>query len=218
MLRFNMHFVQVLSILCLIILLLCGSLACTPKSTESVPPVQSPVEQRPPQVPPATPPMVTPAQTPVTEKPDVTFTLTSTAFTEGVKIPKRHACAAEDYSPPLMWKNAPSGTKSFAILMDDPDAYGWVHWVIFNLPPDISQLPENVKPAGKLENGAIQGKNSFGGMGYGGPCPPAPHHYNYTIYALDSILDLREGATKGAVNNAMNGHILGKATLMGIHP
>jgi Raf kinase inhibitor-like YbhB/YbcL family protein len=102
--------------------------------------------------------------------------------------------------------------------VDDPEGFNWVHWVIFNLPPDISQLTENVKAIVKLDNGALQGSNSFGSIGYRGPCPPSSHHYYFTIYAMDSILDVRAGTTKTVVSNAMDGHILGKAMLMGVFP
>ncbi len=203
-------------------------LACSqqppPAAPAQQPPSQTPQQQaQPPSAPPSetpasTPPATTPAQPPVTEKKGATFTLTSTAFKEGAVIPTRHACGGEDYSPPLVWQNAPSGTKSFAIIVDDPEGFNWVHWVIFNLPSDITQLTENIKTVGKLDNGSLQCKNSFGSMGYQGPCPPSRHHYYCTIYALDSTLDVREGTTKTVVVNAMEGHILGKATLMGIYP
>src|SRR5215831_16591109 len=120
--------------------------------------------------------------------------LTSTAFTEDGNIPKQHTGDGKDISPELHWSGAPTGTKSFALICDDPDAPRgtWVHWVVFNLPPAKTVLPEGVPTTGKLASGAVQGKNDFGKLGYGGPSPPKgkPHRYFFKIYALDAVLDL----------------------------
>lgn len=199
-------------------LIICSpGLACSQPS--AIPPQQLPQTPQQQAQPHSTPPAITqiPAS-PASEKKQGAFRLTSAVFKEGAAIPARYACTAEDYSPQLAWQNAPPGTKSFAIIVDDPDGFNWVHWVIFNLPPDISQLTENVKAVGKLDNGAVQGSNSFGSIGYRGPCPPNRHHYYFTIYALDSMLDVREGTTKPVLLNAMQGHIRDKATLVGVFP
>ena len=141
--------------------------------------------------------------------------LTSTAFAEGGTIPKEYSGDGADRSPPLRWSGAPAGTKSFALIADDPDAPRgtWVHWVLFNLPPETTELPEGVK----LPSGAIQGKNDFGNIGYGGPAPPRgkPHRYYFKLYALDSMLNLPEGATKQQTEAATKGHILAEGQLMG---
>lgn len=145
--------------------------------------------------------------------------LTSLAFKEGDLIPKKHTCEGPDLSPQLRWTNAPKGTKSFALIADDPDAPvgTWVHWVIFNLPGDTTELPEGVPAQETLPNGAKQGLNDFRRVGYGGPCPPPgkPHRYYFKLYAVDVTPDLRPRATKAQVLEAMKGHILGEAQLMG---
>jgi hypothetical protein len=145
--------------------------------------------------------------------------LTSTAFTEGGTIPRKHTCDGEDVSPPLIWDNVPGGTKSFALICDDPDAPmgTWVHWVLFNLPADTRSLPEAVPPDKELPSGARQGTNDFRKIGYGGPCPPPgkPHRYFFKLYALDTTLDLPAGSTKAQVVKAMDGHVLAEGQLMG---
>ena len=147
------------------------------------------------------------------------FALTSLAFKEGDFIPKKHTCEGPDLSPPLRWTNAPKGTKSIALIADDPDAPvgTWVHWVIFNLPGETTELPEGVPAQETLPNGARQGLNDFRRVGYGGPCPPPgkPHRYYFKLNALDVTLDLRPRATKAQVLEAVKGHILGEAQLMG---
>ena len=141
--------------------------------------------------------------------------LTSTAFAEGGTVPKEYTGDGTDRSPPLRWSGAPAGAKSFALIADDPDAPRgtWVHWVLFNLPPETTELPEGVK----APSGAIQGKNDFGNIGYGGPAPPRgkPHRYYFKLYALDSMLNLPEGATKQQTEAATKGHILAEGQLMG---
>jgi Raf kinase inhibitor-like YbhB/YbcL family protein len=145
--------------------------------------------------------------------------LTSTAFAPGDTIPKKHTGDGADTSPPLTWTDPPAGTKSFAVICDDPDAPRgtWVHWVVFNLPADARGLEEGVPATEKLANGARQGKNDFRKLGYGGPAPPPgkPHRYVFKLYALDAPLDLPAGATKDQVVTAMKGHVLAEGELMG---
>jgi Raf kinase inhibitor-like YbhB/YbcL family protein len=122
-------------------------------------------------------------------------------------------------SPPLAWTDAPEGRASFALIADDPDAPGrtWVHWVIFNIPPNVGGLSENTPTNDRLGDGSLQGANDFRRIGYGGPCPPpgSPHRYFFKLYALDTKLDLEAGATKAQLEAAMQGHILAEAQLMG---
>lgn len=144
--------------------------------------------------------------------------ITSSAFKDGAMIPKRYTCDGENISPPLAWSGLPEGSKSVAIISDDPDApVGiWVHWVIFNIPPDIKGLPEAVPAGETLENGARQGINDSRKIGYDGPCPPGgTHRYYFKIYALDKELELGAGATKRELLKAMEGHVLGEGQLMG---
>jgi hypothetical protein len=148
--------------------------------------------------------------------PPGTLTVTSTAFTEGGTIPDLHTCKSSfNWSPPLAWTSA-SGTQSFALIMDDPDAPGgtFVHWVLFNIPSSTTSLTANAN----VPPGAARGLNDFGAMGYGGPCPPPgdpPHRYYFKIYALAITLMLGEGATKAQVEAAMAGNILAQGQLMG---
>jgi len=142
----------------------------------------------------------------------------SPAFVPGGKIPGKYTCDGMDISPPLAWTSGPEGTKTFALICDDPDAPmgTWVHWVLFNLPADIIELRENVPPERELENGAKQGMNDFRKIGYGGPCPPGgTHRYYFKLYALDTEINLEAGATKSELLKAMEGHILVEGQLMG---
>jgi len=144
--------------------------------------------------------------------------VTSTAFEEGGMIPKQYTCDGTDVSPPLAWTSVPEGTKSIALICDDPDAPmgTWVHWVLFNLPADVKELAENVPLQKRLETGAIQGTNDFRKIGYGGPCPPGgTHRYYFKLYALDTELNLQAGATKRELLKAIKGHILAEGQLMG---
>jgi Raf kinase inhibitor-like YbhB/YbcL family protein len=147
--------------------------------------------------------------------------LTSTAFQQGETIPKQYTGDGVDQSPPLRWSEPPTGTKSIALICDDPDAPRgtWVHWVLFNLPPQTRQLEESVPTTATLGNGAKQGKNDFGNIGYGGPAPPKgkAHRYFFKLYALDIVLDLPTGATKAQLEAAMKGHILAEGQLMGTY-
>jgi Raf kinase inhibitor-like YbhB/YbcL family protein len=144
---------------------------------------------------------------------EMSIQITSSAFTEGGRIPRIYTCDDQNVSPPLAWMGLPTNTVSQALIMDDPDAPSgsWVHWVLFNLPPGLTGLEQG-------ENGTgMEGKNDFGTIGYGGPCPPrgSNHRYFIKIYALDTQLDLKAGATKAQLENAMKGHILAQGQLMG---
>lgn len=146
--------------------------------------------------------------------------LTSTAFPEGGPIPKANTGDGKDISPPLRWSGAPANTQSFALICDDPDAprkEPWVHWVVFNLSADTQELPEGAPASEGLSKEAKQGKNDFNKIGYGGPAPPPgkPHRYYFKLYALDTMLDLKEGVTKQQLEQAMKGHILASGQLMG---
>jgi len=144
--------------------------------------------------------------------------ITSTAFDEGSMIPRRYTCDGEDVSPPLAWVGVPEATISLALICDDPDAPvgTWVHWVLFNLPADISGLPANVPPDKVIENGGRHGMNDFRKFGYGGPCPPGgTHRYYFKLYALDTEINLDAGTTKAQLLKAMEDHILAQGQLMG---
>jgi len=142
----------------------------------------------------------------------------SSAFEDGGTIPSKYTCDGADISPPLAWSGLPEGTKSIAIINDDPDAPmgTWVHWVIYSIPPTAQGLAEDIKRVEKLPDGTLQGKNSWGRIGYGGPCPPGgTHRYFFKIYALDKMLNLKPGATKEELLTAMKGHILAQAQFYG---
>jgi Raf kinase inhibitor-like YbhB/YbcL family protein len=147
--------------------------------------------------------------------------VTSTAFQEGTTIPKQYTGDGADQSPPLHWSEPPSGTKSIALICDDPDAPlgTWVHWVLFNLPSQTRELDEGVPTTETLASGAKHGKNDFGNIGYGGPAPPKgkAHRYFFKLYALDVAVDLNPGATKAQLEDAMKGHILAEGQLMGTY-
>jgi Raf kinase inhibitor-like YbhB/YbcL family protein len=147
------------------------------------------------------------------------FQLKTTAFKEGDLIPKQFTCDGPDMAPPLQWDDPPAKTRSFALIADDPDAPRgtWVHWVIYNIPGNQKMLEQGVKPSETLANGTRQGQNDFKRVGYGGPCPPPgkPHRYYFKLYALDTLLDLKPGATKAQVLEASKNHVLGETQLMG---
>jgi hypothetical protein len=144
--------------------------------------------------------------------------LKSAAFKEGEMIPKEHTCDGHDFSPPLEWSEAPEGVKSYALIVDDPDApVGiWVHWVLFNIPGNATHLPEHVPHDKILADGSVQGMTDFQRVGYGGPCPPSgTHRYFFKLYALDAKINLPSGITKEELLMAMEEHVLTKAQLMG---
>jgi hypothetical protein len=146
--------------------------------------------------------------------------LFSSAFKQGNFIPAKFSCEGPNISPQLHWSNAPKDVKSFAIIVDDPDAPGgdFVHWVIYNIPGNLNELHEDVTPSRNIPDEVKLGTNGFGRISYGGPCPPAgkPHRYFFKIYALDTVLHhLESGATKQELLSAMNNHILAEGHLMG---
>lgn len=148
---------------------------------------------------------------------DMALTLKSPAYEEKGMIPSKYTCDGANISPPLQWSNAPDNTKSFAIIFDDPDAPAgtWVHWVLYNIPSNIHEIEEDVPAQKTLDNGATHGINDFKKLSYGGPCPPGgTHRYFMKLYALDTQLDLKPGATKKQLLDTMEGHIIEKAELM----
>jgi Raf kinase inhibitor-like YbhB/YbcL family protein len=152
---------------------------------------------------------------------EMTLSLSSSVFQDGDSIPTKYTCDGQDVSPPLAWGEPLAGTQSFVLIMDDPDAPGGVftHWLVLNLPADSRELAEAVPPQNELANGTLQGKNDFGTIGYGSPCPPpgSAHHYRFTLYALDQPLDLMAGASRKQVLDAITGHILAWGQLIGIY-
>jgi Raf kinase inhibitor-like YbhB/YbcL family protein len=149
------------------------------------------------------------------------FELRSSAFRQNQAIPKKYTCDGSDVSVPLNWNDPVHETKSFALIADDPDAPRgtWVHWVLYDVPADTRELAEGIPAKETLDDGAKQGKNDFGKIGYGGPCPPPGpvHHYHFKLYALDKMVGLRPGATKQQLLDAMKGHILAQAELIGTY-
>lgn len=149
------------------------------------------------------------------------LSISSPAFDSGKPIPKRFTCDGEDVSPPLVFTNLPGGTKALALVCDDPDAPvgTWDHWIIYDLPASLSGLPEGVGKSSPPPSGAVEGKNSWNKLGYGGPCPPPgkPHRYFFKLYALKAGLGLKAGATKGELMAAMNGLVISSSELIGTY-
>ena len=149
----------------------------------------------------------------------MSFMMKSPDFASGAIIPKPFTCTGEDRSPALEWSGAPTGTKSFALIADDPDAPvgTWVHWVVFNIPAVSHALPTGIERKDQLPDGTRQGVNDFQKLGYNGPCPPPgkTHRYFFKLYALNDQLTLAAGTTKAALEKAMEGHIIAKAEWMG---
>ncbi len=146
------------------------------------------------------------------------FPFTSTAFNNEERIPTKYACDGQYISPPLQWSDPPQDTKSFALICDDPDTPRgtWVHWILYNIPASTGALQEAIPSDANLADGSWHGMNNWGRLGYGGPCPPSgTHRYFFNLYALDKMLDLYAGASKSQVRQAMQGHILAQAQLMG---
>ena len=148
------------------------------------------------------------------------FSISSPAFSDGGNIPSKYTCDAgqQNPSPALAWKEPPPGTKSFVLIMHDPDAPmpgGFTHWVLFDIPATTAKLPEGFQPGSV----GVSGNSSFRRTGYGGPCPPSgTHHYHFMLSALDvGSLALKQGATKGDVEKGMRGHVLGTAELVGLY-
>lgn len=169
----------------------------------------------------------TPTQSPsVTETPApqetvAAFTLLSDAFDPGEAIPPRFTCDGENISPALFWSGAPQDTQSYALIVDDPDAPGgtFTHWVLFDLPADARTLEIGVETSERPSVGGAQGGNDAGGNGYTGPCPPSgpAHRYQFTLYALDQAVGLEPGASKQDVLDAIEGHILAEAEMVGTY-
>lgn len=154
----------------------------------------------------------------------MSLTITSTAFAPEGAIPALYTCEGKDISPPLAWSGAPPATKSFALIVDDPDApdpaapkMTWVHWMLYDIAPAASGLPEAVQPSA-LPPGTREGVNDWGRTGYGGPCPPiGRHRYFHKLYALDTVLPDLKRPNKTALEKAMQGHILAQAALIGTY-
>ncbi len=148
------------------------------------------------------------------------FQITSSVFKQGEFIPSKHTCDGINVSPPLKWEGIPEGTRSLALICDDPDAPigDWVHWIIYYIPNNINELKEGLPKNKELENGIKQGTTSFRNVGYGGPCPPSgTHRYFFKLYALDTVLDLDSSATKNILLDAMKNHIIESTELMGTY-
>ncbi len=144
------------------------------------------------------------------------------SFEEGKEIPRKFTCDGVDYSPAITWENLPAGTKSIALIVDDPDAPvgDFVHWVIYNVGPKQGSLPENVQKTETLPDGIIQGRNDFGSFGYNGPCPPKGHgfhRYYFTLYALSVAEIPRRRLSKDGLLELMNGNIIEKDSKMGVY-
>jgi Raf kinase inhibitor-like YbhB/YbcL family protein len=205
-----------LMVLCLV----CLTLACGGCGVDATPP-SAPVAPTPTSEPPTPVPEL--AAVPQEEEEGgqtMPFELTSTGFAHEESIPSKYTCDGEDVSPSLQWGDPPPGTQSFALIMDDPDAPAgtWVHWVLYGLPAQARTLPVGVVPDAELADGGRHGKNSWGRSGYGGPCPPSgTHRYFFKLYALDTMLDLDPGASKEQLLQAMEGHIVAQAELMGMY-
>ena len=152
---------------------------------------------------------------PPSAAPRSSLTITSSAFPEGGKIPKKYTCDDSNVSPPLRIGNVPQSARSLALIVDDPDAPGrtWTHWLVWNIDPRASEIREKSVPPN-----AVQGTSDFGNASYGGPCPPSgTHRYYFKVYALDTTLSLSSSAKKAALEKAMAGHIVGEGSLMGTY-
>ncbi len=154
----------------------------------------------------------------------MTLTIKSSAFDNGDAIPSKYTCEGKDISPPLTWTGVPETARSLVLIVDDPDApdpkapkMTWVHWVLYNIPPDISGLPEATTSA-KLPPGTVEGLNDWNRIGYGGPCPPiGRHRYFHKLYALDTVLEGVNTPTKAQVEAAMKGHVIAQTELVGTY-
>jgi len=143
------------------------------------------------------------------------FSLTSTAFTEGGAIPRIHTCDGDDVSPPLAWTGSPDGTASLALIVDDPDAGGFVHWVAYAIDPVAGSLPQGISG---VAGGIAEGRNSFGNIGFGGPCPPSgTHRYVFRLLSLDETPAFADPPTASVLRSVAAGHTLGEATLTGTY-
>jgi len=149
----------------------------------------------------------------------MSFVLQTKAFPQGGEIPSKYTCSGENVSPALFWSGAPPATRSFALIVEDPDAPSgtFTHWIVYDLPAGAHQLPQNVSQTDDVSGGGRQGRNDFRRTGYGGPCPPPgkPHRYFFRLYALDSASNLPAGASRQEVESALRGHVIAQAELMG---
>jgi Raf kinase inhibitor-like YbhB/YbcL family protein len=148
--------------------------------------------------------------------------LRSTAFDSGETIPGEYTCSGAGISPPLAWSGAPENTATFALIVTDTDAPrgAYTHWLLYNLPASVHSLPADVPPTQQIPNGGWHGRNTAGRIGYSAPCPPRgdpPHHYQFTLYAADTAIRVRPQPDKGAVLDALRGHIVGQARLEGLY-
>ena len=147
------------------------------------------------------------------------ISISADGFKEGGTIPDEFTCNGKDISPSLSWEGIPAGTKSISLIMDDPDCSEgtFVHWVLYNIPPETRKMPKGIPHNKTLADGSMQGMTDFGRAGYGGPCPPPgkPHRYYFKVYALDIILVLPPAVSKNQLENAMKGHILASGELTG---
>ncbi len=146
------------------------------------------------------------------------LTVKSSVFSQGGMIPSKYTCDGANISPPLTWSEGPEGTKSYALICDDPDAPGgtFVHWVMYDIPSNVTSLSEDLPRKETLDNGSVQGRNDFRRHGYGGPCPPGgTHRYYFKVYALKILISKGPGLTKRELLRAMEGHILAQGELMG---
>jgi len=216
------------------VVLVCSCAACGDKSTPEPPqqpsPTEVPAEQS--AISPTTPaePTIAPPTevhptevAPTEESAEMgaePFKLLSTAFAHEEAIPVQFTCDGANISPALQWGDPPEGTQSFALISDDPDAPGgtWVHWVLYDIPAESRELSEAIPADAELADGSRHGENSFGRLDYGGPCPPGgTHRYFFKLYALDIVLDLEPGVDKAGLLDAMEGHVLAEAELLGTY-
>lgn len=195
-------------IFCVLVLISMLLSACAPSSIRTPASVNTKVA-------PIKPATTLPATAvPTSSEANMSLQLSSDAFTNGQSIPAKYTCIGKNISPALTWTEPPTGTQSFALVVDDPDAPGqtWVHWVLFNIPANTRNLQEGFT----ADNSIAVGNNSSGQSSYQGPCPPSgTHRYFFKLSALDTILSLSPGATKDQLLKEMEGHILAQAELMG---
>ncbi len=150
----------------------------------------------------------------------MSLVLSSPEFQDGQPIPTRYTCDGENISVPLQWSDAPANSRTFALIVDDPDAPSgtYTHWVLYNMPATVHSLAEHVSTQATLADGSMNGMNSARKSGYTGPCPPGgTHHYHFKLYALDATLTLKPGATKDQLSSAMQGHIVAQTELIGTY-
>ena len=150
----------------------------------------------------------------------MSITVKSSTFASGQPIPAKYTADGQDISPPLSWSDVPAGTEQFALIVDDPDAPRgtWIHWVVYGIPGDATSLPEGAGAKGKPAAGLLEGRNSWGKPGWGGPSPPSGTHRHYfRVYALGAEVKLKEGLTEAELTKAIEGHVLGMGELMGTY-